>query len=103
MSKLGVIGLSIALAGLVYAASVAAPREAQAGKACATANLQTKLVGDACKKGGQAEAKKVMKTFLKTAKAKQANLECKTCHSSLAPSYALKPDGLAKFRELGGK
>jgi len=103
MAKLGVLGFVLTLAGLVFAATTAAPQEALAGKACVTASFQTTAIEKACKKGGQAEAKKEMKKFLKAAKKKQANIECKTCHSKLAPSYDLKPDGLTKYRDLGGK
>jgi hypothetical protein len=61
------------------------------------------MVGDACKKGGQAEAKKAMKAFLKKAKKQEAKLDCKSCHTKLAPKYELKPDGLDHFKRLGGK
>jgi hypothetical protein len=40
-----------------------------------------------------------MKAFMKEKKLKS----CNECHSKLAPSYELKPDGLEKFKKLGGK
>ncbi len=89
--------------GAVLAAVTLSPTQALAGKGCQRTTFDTKLVADACKKGGQAEAKKVMKTWLKAAKKKEAKLECKSCHSKLAPSYALKPDGVQRFKDLGGQ
>jgi hypothetical protein len=71
--------------------------------ACVKATLETKLVGDACKAGGQAAAKDAMKNWVKATKAKRAGLECSSCHGKMAPSYELKADGLKLFRELGGE
>ncbi len=74
----------------------------QAGDACKRTHFETKLVEAACSAGGTAGAKDAMKKWVKEAKPKQAGLECATCHSKLAPSYDLKPDGLASFKRLGG-
>ncbi len=40
-----------------------------------------------------------MKAFNKEHKIKS----CNQCHSKLAPSYELKPDGFEQFQKLGGK
>jgi hypothetical protein len=44
-----------------------------------------------------------MKAWLKKAKKQEAKLDCKSCHTKLAPKYELKPDGLEHFQKLGGK
>ena len=74
-----------------------------AGAPCKRTTFETKLVKDACAAGGMAAAKDMMKKFVKEAKAKQPGLECATCHSKLAPSYELTPDGLAAYKKLGGR
>ena len=76
---------------------------AHGADACKRTKFDTKLVADACASGGMAKAKDVMKKWVKDAKPKQAGLECATCHSKMAPSYDLKPDGLATFKKLGGQ
>lgn len=81
----------------------ATPTEAKAGDACTRTEFKSKLVADACKKGGQAEAKKVMKTFLRDAKKQDAKLTCQSCHTNLAPKYELKPDAVELFKKYGGK
>lgn len=73
--------------------------EAQAVPPCVTKEFKTTLVKEACAKGGQPEAKAVMKTFMKKAKLKS----CNACHSKLAPKYPLKDDGLEQYKKLGGK
>lgn len=76
---------------------------ARAGEPCSRTKFDTKLVADACAAGGMATAKDVMKKWVKENKSKQAGLECASCHSKMAPTYDLKPDGLATFKKLGGK
>ena len=101
MAKYGLLALVLGFAATIAGVSFA-PSDALAGKACARTTFDTKLVGDACKKGGQAEAKKAMKKFLKDAKKKEATIDCKSCHSKLAPSYELKKDALDHYKKLGG-
>jgi len=93
-----IAGISLAALGLT-----AAPTVAQAGDDCHRTEFKTKLVKAACKKGGQAEAKKVMKAFLKDAKKQNSKLNCQSCHAKLSPSYDLKSDALETFKSLGGK
>lgn len=102
MAKLGLLALVLTFAGVITATTFSST-DAIAGKACARTTFETSLVADACKKGGQAEAKKVMKKWMKTAKKKDASVDCKTCHTKLAPSYPLKDDGLQRYKDLGGK
>jgi hypothetical protein len=73
---------------------------AQAGDdKCKSKTFKTELVKAACEKGGQKEAKAVMKTFMKEKKFKS----CNACHSKLAPNYELKTDALKQFNDAGGK
>jgi len=65
---------------------------------CHRSEFKTDLIKNACAKGGQPEAKAVMKQFVREKKIKT----CNQCHTKLAPTYELKPDGLAQFQKLGG-
>ena len=78
-------------------------RPAHGGEACKRTKFETKLVADACTAGGMAKAKDVMKKWVKDNKSKQSGLDCATCHSKMAPSYDLKPDGLSLYKKLGGQ
>ena len=85
---------------------IAVPQMAQAGVPCATRNFKTTLIRDACTKGGQDEARKVMKKFLATAKVKVSSIQdCKSCHSAISPNskYPRKPDALELFIKAGGQ
>jgi len=100
--KLGLLAMVLGIGGVIGVASFS--NEAAAGGGdCHRTTFKTDLVKNACKKGGQKEAKAAMKHFLKEAKKKDATLDCKTCHKKLSPDYPLKPDALKKFHELGGK
>ena len=92
--------LSIIAGALTFAmVTAAAPTPVDAADACQHTDLKTEMVKAACAKGGQKEAKEVMKKFMKDAKIKS----CNACHSKLAPKYDLKPDGLEQFKKAGGK
>ena len=94
-SLVSIIALNIAL--------LVAATTSRAGDACKRDKFDTELVKAACMQGGVATAKAAMKKFVKDNKSKHAGLECSTCHSKMAPSYDLKPDGLSLYRKLGGK
>jgi len=98
MSKLGLFATLTALIGALTFATVTASAE-DAPAACVHTEFKTELVKEACAKGGQKEAKDVMKTFMKEKKMKS----CNDCHAKLAPKYELKADGLEKFQKSGGK
>jgi hypothetical protein len=102
MSKLGffaaVTSLLAALTFATYSSSASADDDAAAGP-CIRTDFKTELVKAACAKGGQKEAKEVMKKFIKDNKIKN----CNQCHVKLAPKYELKPDALTQFQKLGGK
>ncbi len=91
-----------AIAALGMGAFVLKNSESRAADPCKRTSFQTKLVADACKAGGQDEAKKQMKAFLKKVQAKKEDATCLTCHTDLAPNYPLKGDALKLFKEYGG-
>lgn len=95
--------IAMATVSIAFLSLASAPQSVEAGSACSRTKYETKMVEQACKKGGQAEAKKAMKKFLSKAKQQDASVNCKSCHTSLSPKYDLKPDGLAMFKKLGGK
>lgn len=100
------LALSLTLGALLgFVGLSSAPERALAATACVQTKFDTKLVAEACKAGGQKEAITVMKAWVKAAKDKDANLKltCNSCHTSLAPNFALKTDGLTQFKNLGGK
>lgn len=98
MSKLGLFAIVTSMVGALSFATFSSPAEADAA-ACVHTEFKTELVKQACAKGGQKEAKEVMKAFMKEKKIKS----CNQCHSKLAPKYDLKPDALEQFQKLGGK
>ena len=73
--------------------------QSAAANPCTRNTFKTELVKQACAKGGQQAAKDAMKVFNKENKIKS----CNQCHTKLAPSYELKPDGLDQFKRFGGK
>lgn len=95
------IGLFVTLSAMISALTFATMREgsAEAGGNCVRKDFKTEMVKAACAKGGQTEAKDVMKKFQKDHKIKS----CNDCHSKLAPNYELKADGLEQFKKAGGK
>lgn len=102
MKKLALVLLAGASAAILSLS--AAPQSADAGgKPCARKEFKTELVKNACKKD-QAAAKKVMRDFVKQAKAKSGqDVTCSTCHTKTSGDYPLKADGLKKFKDWGGK
>lgn len=76
--------------GMAYAGSAAA----EDVEACTAKKFDHAKVEKACKSGGRPAAKKLMKDVVKKAKAAGADVNCKTCHSSLK-SFELT-DGASK-------
>jgi hypothetical protein len=99
MTKLGIFSPIVALVAALAVATFTAPASADDVTPCVHKDLKTDLVKNACTKGGQAEAKVQMKTFMKSANIKT----CNACHSKLAPSYDLKDDAYDQFKKAGGK
>jgi cytochrome c553 len=96
MAKLGLFAAVTAMIGALLFANASAP---SADTPCVTKDFKTEMVKAACEKGGQKEAKEVMKAWNKEKKIKS----CNQCHEKLAPKYELKADGIDQFKKLGGK
>jgi cytochrome c553 len=96
MAKLGLFAAVTAMIGALMFANTSAP---SADTPCVTKDFKTEMVKTACTKGGQKEAKDVMKAWNKEKKIKS----CNQCHEKLAPKYELKADGMEQFKKLGGK
>lgn len=105
MSKFGLIASLLSIVGVLSIATISASADdatatpAASTTACVHKEFKTELVKQACAKGGQPEAKNVMKAFMKEKKIKS----CNVCHSKLAPKYDLKANGLEQFQKAGGK
>ena len=100
MSKFGLFASALSIIGVLTVVTFSASAEdAPSPAACVHKEFKTELVKSACAKGGQAEAKTVMKAFMKEKKIKS----CNVCHSKLAPKYDLKNDALEQFQKAGGK
>ncbi len=98
--KIGVFASFSVIAGaLTFAMITSTPREVDAADACQHKEFKTKMVSEACAKGGQKAAKDAMKVWMKEKKLKS----CNACHKKLAPTYELKDDGLEQFKKLGGE
>lgn len=102
MLKLGLSSLVAAALATLALVTVTAD-SADAAKPCARKKFDTIAVKEACAKGGQDQAKKMMKDWLKTAKKKTASMNCATCHSKVSGDYPLKKDGLKLYKDHGGK
>lgn len=99
MANLAKTGLFASLLAFTTAiVLVSFSSEADAGEKCRRTDFKTVDVKAACAKDQKA-AKDQMKKFMKEKKFKN----CQDCHSSLAPEYKLKPDGLEKYLKAGGK
>ena len=66
---------------------------------CKIATKGDSPTAKACAKGGLAEAKKVMKDMVKTAKANGGKFTCEGCHKDL-DTYALTPNAADDFKKL---
>jgi hypothetical protein len=99
MSKFGLFASIMSIAGVLTFATFNASADDAAAGACVHTEFKTELVKQACAKGGQKEAKTVMKAFMKDKKIKS----CNACHAKLAPKYELKTNGLEQFQKAGGK
>jgi hypothetical protein len=75
-----------------------------ADKCTITKETDNNPVAKACKKGGVAEAKKVMKAMVATAKKAGFNKDCVDCHKGPDDAnFALTADGEKLFQELLAK
>jgi len=84
-----------ALVALLSSAAVAAEGQ------CTVATQGNSPVAEACRRGGRAEAKKVMKAAVKAAKEKGGKFDCDDCHKDTGNSdFRLKPNAREDFKKL---
>ena len=83
------------LLGLFAASFVA---RADGPKPCTATKFAVPAVEAACKAGGQAEAKKVMKQAVDKAKATGAAVNCKSCHTDLT-TFALSANATTDLKK----
>lgn len=104
MVRLGIFASVLTVAAALSFTQLS-PTSALAAGECKHPELKTKMVKEACAKGGQKAAKDAMKAFLKDAKAKlPAKITgCPSCHTKVGGDFPLKPNGLALFKEAGGE
>jgi hypothetical protein len=68
---------------------------------CTVATQGNSPVAEACRHGGRAEAKKVMKAAVKAAKEKGGKFDCDDCHKDLENGdFQLKPHAREDFKKL---
>lgn len=72
---------------------------ASADDKCSIATSGDSPTAKACTKGGRAEAKKVMKTMVSTAKANGQKFTCDGCHKDL-DSYELTKNARDDYKKL---
>jgi hypothetical protein len=72
---------------------------AHADDKCKIATKGDSPTAKACAKGGLAEAKKVMKDMVKTAKANGGKFTCEGCHKDM-DSYALTANAQDDYKKL---
>src|SRR3954447_13492411 len=92
--------ITIAAVGLLW---IARPSPA-ADVPCTVATKGNSPVAQACAKGGRAEAKKVMKAAVKTAKNKGGKFDCDDCHKD-TDNFERNPnagDGYKTLMPLAG-
>ena len=88
---------AVALVGALV--GVSAPAQAD-GDACTTQRFQVPEVEKACKEGGRVAAKKMMNDAIKRAKAAGESINCKSCHSDIKTTFALKPNAVADLQRI---
>jgi len=102
MAKFGLLTLVAAIFSTIALVGITSS-DVVAGKPCARAKFETKMVAEACKAGGQDKAKSEMKAFLKKVKKQNADASCQSCHKKVGGDYPLKPDALEQFKKYGGE
>lgn len=95
--KLRILPVSFVLAALVGSGLALGNASAEDPKPCVKATLPQ--VKAACDRGGQAEAKKMMKGIVDKAKAAGKEIKCLSCHKDLK-AFELTPNGMADLKAL---
>ena len=88
--------------GVVAALALLSSHIALAGGGqCTVATKGDSPVAEACRRGGRAEAKKVMKAAVDAAKKKGGKLTCDDCHKGVDnDDFTLKPNAREDFKKL---
>lgn len=95
---LGVIARAATLAVVFL---IGSSHIAAAADNCTVATKGDSPVAQACAKGGRAEAKKVMKQLVKSAKAKGGKFDCDDCHKAVDNgNFELKAKARDDFKRL---
>src|SRR5262245_7960523 len=103
MVRLGIFATFLTIAAAIGVAQVT-PTSALAAGECVRKEFKTKMVKEACAKGGQKAAKDAMKAFLKVAKTKNAKITgCPTCHKKVGGDFPLTDNALTLFKDAGGE
>lgn len=96
----GLMFSALAVGGLALGhATTASAEPEEAPKKCTAKKFEFKEVEEACKKNGQAGAKKLMKGLVKKAKAAGEKIKCKGCHEDMK-TYKSKKNASADFKKL---
>lgn len=95
--KLRTLPVSLAIATLFCTGLVIGNADAEDPKPCTNATLPK--VKAACEKGGQAEAKKLMKSVVDKAKAAGKEIKCNSCHKELK-TFEQTPNAMADLKAL---
>jgi hypothetical protein len=91
--------LALVLSSVFTAGLVVSSASADGPKPCLKANYEIAQVKAACDKGGQDEAKKMMKALTDKAKAAGKEIKCNSCHENLK-DYKLTPNGMADLKKM---
>lgn len=86
------------LSALFVAGVSLSSAQAEGGKPCVNPNSEFAAVKAACAKGGQDEAKKMMKSIVDKQKAAGNEIKCNGCHENLK-DYKLKSNGKVDLKK----
>lgn len=86
------------LLGAMFVAGLSMSASAEPPKPCINPNSEFAQVKAACAKGGQDEAKKMMKALVDKQKAAGNEIKCNGCHENLK-DYKLKSNGKADLKK----
>jgi hypothetical protein len=98
MIRLALRSVANVVLAVLLVASAAGIASADDGK-CTIATKGDTPTAKACAKGGRAEAKKLMKEMVKTAKANGQKFTCDGCHKDL-DNYELTKNAEADYKKL---
>jgi hypothetical protein len=92
------ISTMLVLGAMFVAGLSLSSASADGPKPCINANSEFAAVKAACAKGGQDEAKKMMKALVDKQKAAGNDIKCAGCHENLK-DYKLKSNGKADLKK----